>query len=138
MKTVRNDLADILKQSNLEFFGTSQHKVMPENLPEISDVLLLDVRSREEFAALNFPFGILPNVTFMHIPIDELPDRMDEVLRGQNVVVFCPSNFRSTLAYAYLKLCGQKSVRILSGGYSGLADSLMPGKVYKHVSKNRK
>ena len=138
MKTVRNDLADILKQSNLDFFGTSQHKVMPENLPEISDVLLLDVRSREEFAALRFPFGILSNVSFMHIPIDELPDRMDEVLRGQNVVVFCPSNFRSTLAYAYLKLCGHKSVRILSGGYSGLADSLMPGKVYKHVSKNRK
>ena len=136
MKTVKNDLAELLKKSTLEFFGTSQHKVMPEKLPEIPDVLLLDVRSREEFASLRVPYGILPNVTFMHIPIDELPDRLDEIPRGQNVVVFCPANFRSTLAYAYLKINDYKSVRILSGGYAGVANSLMPGKVYKQLSKN--
>ncbi len=128
------DLAELLKECNLEYFGKSKHKVMPPSLDELSSALLLDVRSREEFTSLSIPLGLHSNIQFMHIPIDELPDRVDELPKEKNIVVFCPSNFRSTLAYAYLKMLGHQSVRILSGGYQGLTDILMPGKVYKYVA----
>ena len=70
----------------------------------------------------------------MHIPIDEIPNRVDEIPSEKNIVVFCPSNFRSTLVYAYLKIIGYETVRILGGGYGGLIDAVMPGKVYNHVA----
>jgi rhodanese-related sulfurtransferase len=132
------DLTDILKNCTLEFFGSSKHKVLPPDLAELPNVLLLDVRSREEFESLAIPMGIHSNIQFMHIPIDVIPNRVDEIPSEKNIVVFCPSNFRSTLAYAYLKTLGHESVRILSGGYHGLTDALMPGKVYKHVAGQNK
>lgn len=120
----------------MEYFGKAKHKVLPPKLAEVPNALLLDVRSRAEYVSLSIPLGLHSNIQFMHIPIDELPGRVDEIPSGKNIVVFCPSNFRSTLAYAYLTSMGHKSVRILSGGYYGLTDVLMPGKVYKHVSEN--
>ncbi|MHA1136720.1 MAG: rhodanese-like domain-containing protein [Candidatus Thorarchaeota archaeon] len=137
MERQSKDLTEILKKCNLEYFGKSKHKVMPPNLAEFSDVLLLDVRSREEFASLSMPLELHSNIQFMHIPIDELPDRIDEIPSKKNIVVFCPSNFRSTLAYVYLTTLGHESVRILGGGYYGLVDILMPGKVYKHVTSQK-
>jgi len=138
MQKQKKDLMEILKECDLEYFGKSKHKVMPPNLVELSDTLLLDVRSREEFASLSIPLGLHSNIQFLHIPIDELPDRVDELDTEKNIVVFCPSNFRSTLAYAYLKMLGHESVRILSGGYHGLADALMPGKIYKFMVRQNK
>jgi hypothetical protein len=46
------DLTDILKNYTLEFFGKSKHKATPQDITEFPEVLLLDVRSREEFASL--------------------------------------------------------------------------------------
>ncbi|MGQ4912125.1 MAG: rhodanese-like domain-containing protein [Candidatus Thorarchaeota archaeon] len=137
MNKTKEELADLLRESTLEFFGTAQHKVVPSKLVETQDVLLLDVRSREEFQSIAVTFGIHPNIQFLHIPVNEIPDRVDEIPSETNIVVFCPSNFRSTLVYAYLKMIGHESVRILTGGYPGLAELLMPGKVYKQVSTNR-
>ncbi len=128
------DLTDLLITCDLEYFGKSKHKVMPPNLVKMADVLLLDVRSREEFASLSIPLGLYSNIQFMHIPIDEIPNRVDEIPSEKNIVVFCPSNFRSTLVYAYLKIIGYETVRILGGGYGGLIDAVMPGKVYNHVA----
>jgi rhodanese-related sulfurtransferase len=137
MQKQKKNLMEILRECDLEYFGKSRHKVMPQDLAELSNTLLLDVRSREEFASISMPLGLHSNIQFLHIPIDELPDRVDEIDMEKNIAVFCPSNFRSTLAYAYLKMLGHESVRILSGGYHGLADVLMPGKIYKlMVSQN--
>ncbi|MHC1591304.1 MAG: rhodanese-like domain-containing protein [Candidatus Helarchaeales archaeon] len=132
------ELKEILAECDLEYFGKSKHKVKPSELSSVPDILLLDVRSREEYASLSFPLGLHSNVQFVHIPIDELPDRVGELPLNKNIVVFCPSNFRSTLAYAYLKTLGYESVRILHGGYQGLTGILMPGHVYKHVSRQNK
>ena len=132
------DLTDILMNCTLEFFGSSKHKVMPPDLAKLPNALLLDVRSREEFASLAIPMGIHSNIQFIHIPIDELPNRVDEIPSDKNIVVFCPANFRSTLVYAYLKMTGYESVRILGGGYYGLIDAVMPPKVYKQVASHNK
>ncbi|MHA1791726.1 MAG: rhodanese-like domain-containing protein [Promethearchaeota archaeon] len=127
-------MKEILKECDLEYFGKSKHKVKPSELPSVPNMILLDVRSREEYESISFPLRLYSNVQLVHMPIDELPDRVGEIPLNKNVVVFCPSNFRSTLAYAYLKSQGYESVRILHGGYQGITAGLMPGHVYKHVS----
>lgn len=57
---------------------------------------LLDVRSREEFAA-----GHLPNA--LNVYVGELPDNLDRIPRDIPVVTFCGSGKRAIIAAAILK-----------------------------------
>ena len=134
MKKYVKDLSDILRNCTLDYFGQAKHKLVPSKLATEPNVLILDVRSKQEFASVSLPFGTFSNIDFLHIPICEIPDRVDEIPTGKNIAVFCPSNFRSTLVLAYLEMLGYKSVRMLGGGYSGLTEVLMPGKIHKYVS----
>lgn len=129
----KKDITEILESCTMDYFGKAKHKYSPEKLLKTSNVLLLDVRSHEEFESIAIPLKVLPNIEFKHIPISELVKRIDEIPQNKNIAVFCPANFRSTLAYVYLKMKGFESVRILSGGYQGLTEILMPGKLYKHL-----
>jgi NADPH-dependent 2,4-dienoyl-CoA reductase/sulfur reductase-like enzyme/rhodanese-related sulfurtransferase len=64
----------------------------------VADHLLLDVRSRDEYAA-----GHIPGA--MNIPHTELRDRLDDVIiaaAGRPVWVYCASGFRSYLAHRIL------------------------------------
>ena len=60
-------------------------------LPRDGSVTLLDVRTREEFAA-----GHIEG--FSNIPVDELRDRLGELDRGKPVYVICQSGLRSYIA----------------------------------------
>ena len=84
------------------------------------EAVLLDVRSPEETQ-----FAALP--TALHIPLNELPARLDEVPRDRLVATFCSGGDRAAIAYAYLRSQGYEQVRILKGGYSALMPALMPG-----------
>ncbi len=53
----------------------------------------------------------------MHIPVDELRFRLDEVPGGRPIVVHCRSGFRSHLALRILKEKGWSNVRNLTGGW---------------------
>ena len=108
-------------------WGTAQHKVMPAQFFERRDsegAVLLDVRSSEEVGQLALPFAL-------HIPIDELPDRLMEVPTDRPVATFCSSVTRAVLAWAYLQLRGLDKVRILDAGYEELTAQLKPGQVYR-------
>jgi NADPH-dependent 2,4-dienoyl-CoA reductase/sulfur reductase-like enzyme/rhodanese-related sulfurtransferase len=72
------------------------------------DELLLDVRSAEERAASSIPGSI-------HIPLDELRHRLDELDRNKRIIVHCFSGQRSYFAYRMLRLNGF-DVRNLTGG----------------------
>jgi rhodanese-related sulfurtransferase len=75
--------------------------------------VLLDVRSAAEYAA-----GHLPGA--LNIPHTELRERLGEVPRGQAVLVYCASGFRSYLALRVLRQRGWDDVRSLSGGLATL------------------
>ena len=77
-----------------------------------------------------------PNVECRNIPIDELPDRIDEIPHDVSIAVFCSGTARSTIAYIYLLSKGYSDVRIIVGGYSALTEALMPGKVLKALQNN--
>ncbi|GAB4569841.1 MAG: rhodanese-like domain-containing protein [Anaerolineae bacterium] len=124
-----NDTFDSwLKELDLEFWGTAQHKVTPaqffEKLASGEDVVLLDVRSPQEREFVDFPFAL-------HIPINELPDRLHEVPMDRLVAVFCSSKVRAAIGYAYLQLKGFQHARVLAATYADLMPELLPGKVRK-------
>ncbi|MGQ9503253.1 MAG: rhodanese-like domain-containing protein [Anaerolineae bacterium] len=116
---------------DLSFWGTAQHKVTASQFFERQQsegAVLLDVRSAAEVGQLALPFAL-------HIPIDDLPSRWQEVPTDRLVATFCSSATRAVVAWVYLQLRGLDKVRILDARYSELAEELTPGKVYKRTSK---
>jgi len=114
---------------DLSFWGTAQHKVTPAQFFERQQsegAVLLDVRSPQEVDQLALPFAL-------HIPVNELPSRWQEVPTDRLVAAFCSSVTRAVVAWVYLQLHGLDKVRILDARYNELAEELLPGKVYKRV-----
>jgi rhodanese-related sulfurtransferase len=118
-----------LKDLSLDFWGTAQHKVPPDQFFErqkSEGAVLLDLRSPEEVGYLSLPLAL-------HIPIDELPARWQEVPTDRLVTTFCSSAVRAVVAWVYLQLRGLDQVRILDARYNDLTAELKPGKVYKRT-----
>lgn len=82
-------------------------KRLLEILPK-GNVQLIDIRFKEEYDIWNT--GI-----FKNIPLNELPDRLDELDRNKLIITACPHNIRSNIAMHYLKMKGF-NVRFLSDG----------------------
>ena len=72
--------------------------------------VLLDVRNLNEFETSHVRGAL-------HIPVDELRFRLDEVPRGRPIAVHCRSGFRSHLATRILIENGWSDVRNITGGY---------------------
>ncbi len=101
------------------------------NVPEISpselkseldagtQVFLLDVREDVELA-----ISALPNI--IHVPMNEVPDRIGELPKDANIVVVCRSGARSGRVTSYLQQLGFSQVRNLATGMNGWAQSVDP------------
>ena len=114
---------------DLSFWGTAQHKVTPAQFFErqaSEGAVLLDLRTPEEVSQLAIPFAL-------HIPVNELPNRLSEVPDDRLVATFCSSVTRAVVAWVYLQLHGLDKARILDARYDELTGELLPGKVYKRV-----
>jgi rhodanese-related sulfurtransferase len=122
-------MEQVLKNFTLDFFGKGKHKVSPAAFFEQDDVVLLDVRSKEEAASLSIGLALHDNVQCLNIPINEVPDRLNEIPKDKPIAVFCPASVRSAIVYGFLLAEGFSDVRILMGGYPALTDEIMPGKV---------
>lgn len=70
---------------------------------------LLDVRTSEELAIARLP-GVI------HIPLAELPQRLDELDRAKQVIAICHHGVRSEMAGRLLERSGFADVAHLSGG----------------------
>lgn len=75
-----------------------------------SDVLLVDVRTPEEYA-----LGTIDGA--VNIPLDDLRGRLGEIDRESDVIVFCAVGLRGYLAQRILLGRGYRRVRNLAGGY---------------------
>ena len=56
----------------------------------------------------------------MNIPHTELRQRLAEIPRGQSLLLYCASGFRSYLALRLLRQSGWPATRSLSGGLATL------------------
>ncbi len=72
-------------------------------------VYVLDVRTQEEWDAFHAPEATL-------IPLDELPNRVNEVPKDQEIVVVCRSGNRSQVGRDILKDAGYSLVTSMDGG----------------------
>ncbi len=80
------------------------------------DVVLVDIRFAEEQQVWSFSFAL-------HIPLNELPQRLDELPKDKLIVTACPHKDRAILAMAYLRTKGFQA-RYLEDGLITLAENL--------------
>lgn len=123
----------ILKSMDFDFFGSGKHKISPSMHLTEANAVFLDVRSDKELETI--AFSLVHHMPVLHIPIDEVPERISEIPRDKVIGVFCSSGVRSTMVYLYLRALGFDKVRIIEGGYANLVEELMPGKLLKHFSR---
>ncbi len=96
------------------------YEITPAELAEAIDrVTLLDVREQYEWNA-----GRLPNA--IHIPMQQLPERVTEVPLDAEVIVYCRSGARSARVVDFLRQCGYERVKNLVGGLQRWAREIDP------------
>ncbi|WP_019874495.1 rhodanese-like domain-containing protein [Sporichthya polymorpha] len=87
---------------------------MPSQVPEIeisgipSDAYLLDVREPVEWAAGHVESAV-------HIPMNSVPQRLDEIPADGEIYVICKSGGRSAQVTAYLQQNGRQATNVAGG-----------------------
>ena len=86
------------------------------NLVEEGKAQVIDIRFKEEVKTWQFGFA-------KNIPLNELPNRLDELDKNKLIITACPHNDRANIARIYLMLKGYDA-RYLSDGLLKTADYL--------------
>ena len=118
---------ELLKNFDLEFFGSGRHKISVEKALELlrdNKAFIVDVRTKEEVSHVRFDFAL-------NIPVSDIPNRLAEIPEDKMVIVFCSSVVRATIVYTYLRLKGYVYVKILTAGLSEIVSCLKPDYVLK-------
>jgi rhodanese-related sulfurtransferase len=121
------ELNQILTDMNFEFFSTGEHGMSIEGMCKVlgnDHFIFLDVRSDKEVAFSSFPFAI-------HIPLNELPERLGELSKDKFIITFCSSVFRGALAYLFLRANGFKEVKGLTASSEEMVKAFKPGPLAK-------
>jgi len=115
-----------MKQINfdqyLRDFDYNERLAMKIQLPELLElyqqdkVQIIDIRFNEEYEAWRVGIG-------QHIPLNEIPDRLDELDSNKTIVTMCPHYDRAEIARLFLTMQGYHS-RYLTDGMLGIANYL--------------
>ncbi|MDT8446292.1 MAG: rhodanese-like domain-containing protein [bacterium] len=109
-------------KSYLLRFDYAERKAMKIGSAELTELMtqgrvqLVDIRFHEEHEAWNLPHSV-------HIPLNELPNRLNELDPKKLVVTACPHKDRAVMARLYLTTKGFKA-KYLEDGLVGLAEHL--------------
>lgn len=113
------------EQKLADFIGNFDYDTrieMKASARELVDLLqegkaqLVDIRFKEEYEAWHMGVGI-------NIPLNELPDRLNELDKDKIIVTACPHKDRAIIAMTYLKTKGYNTM-YLRDGLIGLAEML--------------
>ncbi len=83
------------------------------------ETLIIDVRTREEHS-----MGAIPGS--INIPVDDLRNRLEELPRNKQIIVYCAIGLRGYLALKILIQNGFTKVKNLSGGYKTYSVAVAP------------
>lgn len=100
------------------------------NMLEDGTAVLIDIRFREEFEAWNLPFS-------KNIPLNELPNRLNELPKDKLIITACPHNDRSNIARMYLTMQGYNT-KYLSDGLLKVADYLRGDNAVEFIQELKK
>ncbi|MBN2983439.1 rhodanese-like domain-containing protein [Cohnella algarum] len=90
-------------------YATISVEQLKERLDAGENLHLIDVREDEEVAQ-----GMIPGA--LHLPLGQVPQRLDEIPRDEEVIFICRSGYRSGQACEYLTSLGfKKPVNLLGG-----------------------
>jgi rhodanese-related sulfurtransferase len=84
-----------------------------------ADFTLVDVRDDDELTLASLDGAL-------HVPMDEVAGRLDEIPKDRDVVVMCHSGGRSARVAAYLRQNGFPSVANLAGGIDAWSREIDP------------
>jgi phage shock protein E len=90
-------------------FGPNVDVATVNSLLGRDDVVILDVREQSEYDA-----GHIPGVTL--IPLNNVPNRLNEIPKDKPVIVTCRSGNRSGQATDFLRQQGYTNVHNMTGG----------------------
>jgi sulfur-carrier protein adenylyltransferase/sulfurtransferase len=107
------------KQNVTESVSQFGPRELAERLAQPDRPLLVDVRQLEEWQLCHLAGAI-------HVPMDQLAQRLDELDRECEVVVYCHHGIRSQLAAQFLLRQGFKRVRNLVGGIDAWSVEIDP------------
>ena len=127
------NLREKIKSMDMNFFISGKHKITAEKFLELwsrGEAILLDIRLKEETEI------VPPMKLGINIPINELPDRLNEIPKDKLVVTACQKEVRGTIAYMYLISEGFENVRVLSGGLDNLFVLMKPKMILKIKSRS--
>ena len=91
---------------------------LKQRLDAGDDLLILDVREPYEYQ--------IANIGGKHIPMNDVPRRIDEIERHREVVVQCLSGGRSQRVAEFLKQAGYEKVSNLTGGIRAWSEHIDP------------
>ncbi len=128
-------LENIMKSMDFEFFANGKYKVKASDHFSKDNALFLDVRSIEEHNTLSFE--LIYHMPVLHIPISEIPDKINQIPKDKHVGVFCSSGVRATIVYVFLKTRGYENVRILEGGYNNIVEEFKPINLLKTIKHKK-
>ncbi|WP_297431226.1 rhodanese-like domain-containing protein [Sulfurimonas sp.] len=117
----------------LKGFDYQERQDMKIQMPELFELYakgeaqVIDIRFNEEYEAWHVGFGD-------HIPLNELPDRLDEIDKSKTIVTMCPHYDRSEIARLFLKLKGYNA-RYLNDGMLKVVDYLRGDKARDYMKK---
>jgi len=115
---------------DFNYESRAEMKIDSEQLKDLlikDKVHLIDIRFIEEYNSWNMPFAT-------HIPLSELPSRLDELDKSKIIVTACPHKDRATIAMVYLQTKGY-NVKYLTDGLVLLAESLRGDNAYNFQNK---
>ena len=119
----------------LKSFDYDERKAMKIKLDEMLKLYeegkaeIIDIRFKDEYEAWHLGFG-------KNIPLNELPNRMDELDKNKTIVTVCPHYDRAEIARLFLKLKGFNA-RYLTDGLLGAVDYLRGDKARDYMAKVR-
>ena len=115
-------MKNLLRTFTPEFLAENQYKVSATKALSLTAIILLDIRSADEEECMSITEDLThyPDIEYRHIPMNELPDRLDELPIDQEILVFCRTTNRSAMVYAFLRTQGFECVRLVEGGYVAL------------------
>lgn len=120
-------MADVLREMDIEFLVSGEYGITVDEAAKFianDHFIFLDVRTKEEKDHLMFSFA-------KHIPLNELPDRLDELDRNKFIITFCVSGFRAAMGYAFLRTQGYDEIKALKGRLDELAGAMTPSRFYR-------
>jgi rhodanese-related sulfurtransferase len=122
-----NELDQTLTEMTFDFLGNGEHSMSVDGMRKVlhnDHFLFLDVRSDRENEYLTIPFS-------KHIPLHELPGRLEELPKDKCIIAFCSSIFRGAVAYTYLRANGFTEVKGLTATVEEMIGAFKPGPLAK-------